>query len=188
MPQHPRRGQAGRGAGEHVRASESGAGGARRLRRPEQLLPPQSQRQRCLQWQARSARLQRQKRLTPLRWQLHSCWLQCRQRCQSCRSLKKTCMRRRGTVGRDVRVRRLCGYITQAPLTWQPEPQYAAPVPQKPKEEQQSPGLQLNWSFGAPQEPSVVTGRIAGRVAVLVAEDDDVEVRVAVAVAVEHRP
>ena len=48
------------------------------------------------------------------------------------------------------------------PLTWQPVPQYADVVPQKPNLEQHSPGLHEYWRSGAPQEPSVVTGRVEG--------------------------
>ena len=41
-------------------------------------------------------------------------------------------------------------------------PQYCDVVPQKPNLEQHSPGLHEYWRSGAPQEPSVVTGRVEG--------------------------
>ena len=72
-------------------------------------------------------------------------------------------------------------------------------MPQKPKLEQQKPGAQTYWRSGAPHEPSVDTGRVAGCVVVDVADevlvdvcvcvdedvDDEVDVEVCVWVDVE---
>ena len=60
--------------------------------------------------------------------------------------------------------------------TWQPAPQYWSVLPQKPKLEQQKPGAQTNWRLGAPHEPSVDTGRVAGCVVVDVADEELVDV------------